>query len=114
MEIMPEQARSEKAWHERVSIERDRFAVLLHLHTLRELSTGGSWTQQRIMRELGLSGERTEVLLESLLSAGYLHHAGVPDGLALTDQAVSYLNGGAGRRRSVRLSGGSGRWQESR
>lgn len=92
-------------WQERVSIERDRFTVLLHLQTWGELSTAGSWTRERIMRDLGFSRERAELLLSSLVRAGFLCESGVGDGLALTSRAMSYLTGGAGRRRSVRLTG---------
>lgn len=95
----------DQGWQELVSIERDRFAVLLHLHTLRELSAAGSWTRERIMRDLGFSRERAELLLGSLVQAGFLCGSGVGEALALTPEAIRYLTMGARRRRSVRLTG---------
>lgn len=55
------------------------------------------------MRDLGFSRERAELVLSTLVEAGFLHRSGPAQALALTPEAIAYLNGGAGRRRSVRL-----------
>lgn len=94
----------DQGWQERVSVERDCFAVLLHLHTMADFSTAGSWTRERIMRDLGFPRGRAELLVRSLVQAGFLCDSGTA-GLALTPEAVGYLTVGAGRRRSVRLTG---------
>jgi hypothetical protein len=84
-------------------IERERYAVLLHLYTYGLLSQMEGIPGDRIMRDLGLRQARTDGLLRSLLLAEYLDYSGTGRGLLLTGKAVDYLEKGAGRRRSLRL-----------
>jgi hypothetical protein len=100
---MPGPTYRDDNWELQVSVERERYVVLLHLHTCGELAPAESWTDERIMRDLGFTRERAELVLGTLLSAGFLRRSAPGEALALTPEAIAYLNGGAGRRRSVRL-----------
>lgn len=100
---MPGPTHQDESWQRQVSVERERYAVILHLYTYQELTPASCWTEERIMRDLGFSPERAELVLSTLVEAGFLHRSGPGQALALTAEAIAYLNGGAGRRRSVRL-----------
>jgi DNA-binding MarR family transcriptional regulator len=83
-------------------IERERFAVLLHLYTYGHFTADGI-ASDRIMKDLGLRQNRAEVLIRSLLGAEYLEHCRSGQGLVLTEKGREYIERHAGRRRSVRF-----------
>lgn len=93
----------EQGQREQWSVERERFVVLLHLYTLREATPTTGWTPTTVMRDLGFSSDRVDIVLKPLIESGFLAHAGSSDGLTLTPRARTYLEREAGRRRSVRI-----------
>lgn len=94
--------------HEQWCVERERFVVLLHLYTLRQVTPSAALTPAKVMRDLGFSSDRVQMVLDPLIRAGFLSLVGSGEGLVLTSRARAYLEREAGRRRSVRLAEGAG------
>jgi hypothetical protein len=94
---------SEERVGEQRTLERELYIVLLHLYSLSEEIPPGAWDAETIMRDLGFSAERVQLVLRALLGAGLLGRPTSGEGFVLTPRATVYLQGGAGRRRSVRL-----------
>jgi len=93
----------DREWNERISLERESYVVLVHLHTLAEGEPDAHWSEERIARDLGFSHPHLERVLSALLAAGLLRHEPTGDGLSLCERAINYIEHGARRRRSVRL-----------
>ena len=103
----------ERDRHEQWCVERERFVVLLHLDTLREVTPTEACTPAKVMRDLGFSSDRVQMVLDPLIKAGFLAPAGSSEGLVLTARAREYIEREAGRRRSVRLAEGAAHWPTS-
>lgn len=84
-------------------IERERYAVLLHLYTHGLLAEYGGLPCNRIVRDLGFREARADDLVQSLLSGHYVDDNGSVRGLAVTPKGIHYIERGAWRRRSIRL-----------
>ena len=83
--------------------ERDRFVILLHMHTMSDATAGGPLPTDRILKDLGFTRARADQLLESLYLAEYIRWTGLGDGVTLSRMGRDYIERLAGRRRSVRL-----------
>lgn len=100
--MLEPQVKSDAQLAQRI-MERDRFAVLLHLHTRGHFDAGKGLSDERIIRDLGLRPARGEPLLRGLIRAEYLEQSRSGPGLVLTEKGREYVEHGAGRRRSVRF-----------
>lgn len=86
---------------EREALERDRYIVMLHLHTLCHNGQISGVPRERIARDLALSTEREDRVVDDLIRAKMATDSG--PGIALTARGIGYLTYGARRRRSIRF-----------
>lgn len=81
---------------------RDGFVVLQYLYALGGGTPGAAVVWPRVVGDLGFNDLEEARVLDHLLANGCIEYRAGARSVALTPAAVEYLEGGHGRRHSVR------------
>lgn len=94
---------NDQALFEQRAVERDRYVVLLHMYTLREVAPSSPCSIDKLTRDLGFTCAHAQLVIGSLAEEGYLARQGPGECYQLAARGVEYVETGARRRRSVRF-----------
>lgn len=83
-------------------LERDSYILLQHAYTLTGADPAVPVNATRLGADLGFAESETSRLVRYLSWIGYLKESAAGPHLALAEEAIEYLEEGAGRRHSVR------------